>query len=82
MLDLYMIALFCLIALGVYIWKQREHLTLQEVDANTKSLDKKITTLEDDYKKLHNVVETQEKRMGSASSQAAGVKASMDSIRV
>jgi hypothetical protein len=52
----------------------REHLTVKEVD-------KKVTKLEDDYKKLHNVVETQEKRMAGASSQASAANANFDSIK-
>jgi len=74
MLDLYLVVLCVLVAGAVYIFVKREHLTVKEVDT-------KVTKLEDDYKKLHNVVETQEKRMAGASSQASAAKANFDSIK-
>ena len=75
MLDLYLVILCILVACTVYIYVKREHLTVKDVD-------KKVTKLEDEYKKLHNVVETQEKRMAGASSQASAAKANFDSIKL
>jgi hypothetical protein len=76
MLDIYLIGIFLMIAGFVYFYLQREHLTAET------PLEVRVDKLEDEYKKLHNVVDTQEKRMGAASSQAASAKASLDSIRL
>ena len=71
MLDLYLILLFIFVSSCVYVYVSREHLTVE----------KRVDKLEDEYKKLKTTLETQEKRMGAASSQAANAKASLDLIR-
>jgi hypothetical protein len=64
---LYLI-LFLFSAALSYVWYMKEHLTLEEVD-------KKVTSLSKDVKKINNDLKTQEQRMGAASTQASQAQA-------
>jgi len=80
MLDIYLYVIFILVVTLIYGGRCfREHLTLEEVSAESKKLDTKVKKLENEYKELHNTVETQEKRMGGAASEAAGKLATLHS---
>jgi hypothetical protein len=64
---LYLI-LFLFSAALSYVWYMKEHLTLEEVD-------KKVTSLSKDVKKIDKELKTQEERMGAASTQASQAQA-------
>jgi len=61
----------------VYLLK--EHLTLEEVNTDYKKLDKKIGSLEEEYRALQQKIDSQEKTMSKASSQASAINASLSS---
>jgi len=65
---LLLLILFFLSAGPPYIYYLREHLTLEEVDNTVKKLSKKVHTLDE-------TIQTQEKRMGAASTQASQAQA-------
>jgi len=76
MKDLYYCSLFILTAALAYIFQRKiEHLTMEEVDDKTTKAIDRITALEDEYKQLHNTIQSQEARMKAANSQASEAQA-------
>lgn len=65
---LLLLSLFLFSAGASYVFYMREHLTLEEVDNTVKKLSKKVHTLDE-------TIQTQEKRMGAASTQASQAQA-------
>ncbi len=65
---LLLLGLFLFSAGASYVYYLREHLTLEEVDSTVKKLSKKVKTLDE-------TLQTQEKRMGAASTQASQAQA-------
>ncbi len=65
---LLLLGLFLFSAGAPYVYYLREHLTLKEVDSTVKKLSKKVKTLDE-------TIQTQEKRMGAASTQASQAQA-------
>lgn len=65
---LLLLSLFLFSAGAPYVYYLREHLTLQEVESTVKKLSKKVH-------KLDETIQTQEKRMGAASTQASQAQA-------
>jgi outer membrane murein-binding lipoprotein Lpp len=63
-----LLALYLFSAGASYVVYLREHLTLQEVDSTVKKLSKKVHNLDE-------TIQTQEKRMGAASTQASQAQA-------
>jgi len=73
------VLLFLAVFAATYILHYKiEHLTVQEVDDKTTKAVDRITTLEDEYKQLQAKIDTQESRMGAASTQAAQTQALMN----
>ena len=68
MKDIYLWLLCALVAMFVIVYRRREHLTVE----------KRIEKIEKSVHKLKDTLESQEKRMGQASSQAADAKARLD----
>jgi outer membrane murein-binding lipoprotein Lpp len=65
---LLLLGLFLFSAGASYVLYLREHLTLEEVESTVKKLSKKVKTLDE-------TIQTQEKRMGAASTQASQAQA-------
>jgi septal ring factor EnvC (AmiA/AmiB activator) len=61
----------------VRVYLLKEHLTLQEVSTEYKQLDKKIDSLQDEYKALQQKIVSQENTMNKASSQASALTSSL-----
>jgi predicted nucleic acid-binding Zn-ribbon protein len=57
----------------------REYLTLEEVNANNKTTETKVTKLEKEFKNLNNTFEEQQKKMKQATAQASDAQAKLHS---
>jgi predicted nucleic acid-binding Zn-ribbon protein len=68
MRDLLYCLLFGCVTFATQLYFTKEHLTLTE-------LNKKVSVLDSDIKKIDTQLKTQEKRMGAASTQAAQAQA-------
>jgi flagellar capping protein FliD len=80
MKEVYYCTLFALVASLVFIFHRKlEHMTIEEVDDKATKATDRITSLEDEYKALQQKLDSQEARMGAASSQAADAQAFLDS---
>jgi hypothetical protein len=75
MIDIYLCLLFILSSVFIYNWLGREHLEIEI------PIEQRVSTLEDEYKQLHNIVQTQETRMSAASATATNLRANMQSIK-
>jgi len=71
---LLLLGLFLFSAGASYVLYLREHLTLEEVESTVKKLSKKVKTLDE-------TIQTQEKRMGAASTQASQAQALLHSTK-
>jgi hypothetical protein len=71
--------LFVLLLSFLQVLYMRENLTLQEVADKGDAVLKRVGTLEKEHKKLQETVDTQDKRMGAASAQAAQVQSTFRS---
>ena len=74
--------LFVLVCLLVNVLTSREYLTLQEVESESKKLNKRVNALESDYTAIQQKLDSQQKTMKSAGDQAAAAKASISAARV
>jgi hypothetical protein len=80
MKEVYLCSLFVLTAALVFIFHRKlEHMTIEEVDDKATKATERITTLEDEYNSIKQKLDTQEARMGAASSQAADAQALLNS---
>ena len=80
MKEVYLFALFVLTASLVFIFHRKlEHMTIEEVDDKTTKAIERVTTLEDEYNSIKQKLDSQEARMGAASSQAADAQAFLNS---
>ena len=80
MRDIYLCALFVLVSTLVFVFNRKlEHLTIEEVDDKATKAIERVTTLEDEYNSIKQKLDTQEARMGAASSQAADAQAFLNS---
>lgn len=71
--------LFCLIVAIVYVYFQREHLTLN-VPSKPKSIQEQVDDLNTKYEKLNKEMEKQTKAQEESGKQAAAVRASLQAI--
>ena len=69
--------LFVLVA--AFTMSYREYLTLEEVNANNKTTETKVTKLEKEFKNLNNTFEEQQKKMKQATAQASDAQAKLHS---
>ena len=69
--------LFVLVA--AFTMSYREYLTLEEVNANNKTTEMKVTKLEKEFKNLNNTFEEQQKKMKQATAQASDAQAKLHS---
>lgn len=74
MREILYILLFACMAYATQIQCTKEFLTLQEVN-------KKVSVLDSDVKKISSDLKSQEKRMGAASTQAAQAQALLHSAK-
>jgi len=79
MRDIYLCALFVLVSTLVFVFNRKlEHLTIEEVDDKATKATDKLNTLEDEYKALKVKLDSQNSKMGAASSQATAAQALLD----
>ena len=74
MREILYVLLFTCMAYATQLYFTKEFLTLQEVN-------KKVSVLDSNVKKISSELKTQEKRMGAASTQAAQAQALLHSAK-
>jgi hypothetical protein len=73
-----LLLLVCVAGLAYTILK-REHLTVEEVNQKLPPIQKKLETLEDQYKSIQQTMKQQETRAKAATAQAVNLQAALGS---
>ena len=79
MKRLYLVLLFLLGFALSYVYVQREHLTNIEVDQKVDPLEKRIDTLEDEYRAISTHLKKQDEQAKAATAQATNLQAALHS---
>jgi hypothetical protein len=77
MIRIYILALVLCVSALVYLYGMREHLTAQEVNNKVTPIEKRVETLEEEYKAIQQKMTKQEAQAKAATAQATNLQAAL-----